>query len=166
MGISIPDRVLADCEGSVSYVAQDEQLLGALCFNDTPRQESAKAITCLRDLGVKQFVMLTGDRNQANSAVVAVEAEIADQVIHGRERRVIDLALHELDARRFAHCEIDSELGEGEGKGLPEVSVRRIPQEPRPRERSRSNNVHLSFLNAASVSKYPSGLPMSWRLPG
>ncbi len=71
MGISIPDRVLADCEGSVSYVAQDEQLLGALCFNDTPRQESAKAITCLRDLGVKQFVMLTGDRNQVAEKICA-----------------------------------------------------------------------------------------------
>jgi len=36
--------------------------MGALCFNDTARPEAAQAIERLRALGIKRFVMLTGDR--------------------------------------------------------------------------------------------------------
>lgn len=63
-GISVPQTFREQCVGSVSYVSRGEQLLGALCFSDTPREEAKQVIEQLRDLGVKQFVMLTGDRSQ------------------------------------------------------------------------------------------------------
>lgn len=50
--------------GSVSYVALNEKLLGCLCFNDTARENAAESIVQLRQLGVEQTVMLTGDREE------------------------------------------------------------------------------------------------------
>ena len=38
--------------GSVSYVASDGRLLGALCFNDTARAEAKEGIERLRELGI------------------------------------------------------------------------------------------------------------------
>lgn len=51
--------------GSVSYVAADGRLLGALCFNDTARAEAKEGIERLRELGIDKSVMLTGDRREA-----------------------------------------------------------------------------------------------------
>ena len=51
--------------GSVSYVAADGRLLGALCFNDTARAEAKDGIESLRELGIDKAVMLTGDRKEA-----------------------------------------------------------------------------------------------------
>ena len=51
--------------GSVSYVASDGRLLGALCFNDTARAEAKEGIERLRELGIDKSVMLTGDRREA-----------------------------------------------------------------------------------------------------
>ena len=51
--------------GSVSYVAADGHLLGALCFNDTARAEAKDGIESLRELGIDKAVMLTGDRKEA-----------------------------------------------------------------------------------------------------
>ena len=50
---------------SVSYVAADGRLLGALCFNDTARAEAKDGIESLRELGIDKAVMLTGDRKEA-----------------------------------------------------------------------------------------------------
>ena len=62
LGIEIPEEVTSGCFGSVSYVSFGDSLMGALCFNDTARPEAAQAIEKLRALGIKRFVMLTGDR--------------------------------------------------------------------------------------------------------
>ena len=51
--------------GSVSYVAADGRLLGALCFNDTTRADAKEGIERLRELGIDKSVMLTGDRREA-----------------------------------------------------------------------------------------------------
>ena len=48
--------------GSVSYVSLDDTLLGLLCFADTERENAAQAINSLRQQGISQTVMLTGDR--------------------------------------------------------------------------------------------------------
>ncbi len=61
-GAVIPEDMCAGEVGSVSYVACDEQLLGALCFGDRVREGAADSIAELRELGVEQTVMLTGDR--------------------------------------------------------------------------------------------------------
>jgi Cd2+/Zn2+-exporting ATPase/Cu+-exporting ATPase len=54
-----------ELSGSVSYVAADGRLLGALCFNDTARAEAKEGIERLRELGIDKSVMLTGDRREA-----------------------------------------------------------------------------------------------------
>ena len=68
-GIDVPADFAADPAGSVSLVALDGQLLGALGFNDTARPEAASSIEMLRALGVEETVMLTGDRERAARAI-------------------------------------------------------------------------------------------------
>ena len=60
--MTIPEDISSRCVGSVSYVSLDGRVLGALCFNDTVRPEATKAVKRLRGLGIRRFVMLTGDR--------------------------------------------------------------------------------------------------------
>lgn len=71
LGIDIPESVSDRCIGSVSYVTKDGRLLGALCFNDTARPEAKDAIGHLRALGIKRFVMLTGDRQEVAERISA-----------------------------------------------------------------------------------------------
>ena len=50
--------------GSVSYVAENNEIIGCMCFNDTIRENAEESIDKLRQLGVQQTVMLTGDREE------------------------------------------------------------------------------------------------------
>lgn len=61
-GCAVPADFPADCVGSVSYLGKDAALLGCLCFDDTPRSNAAQVINQLRGLGIRETVMLTGDR--------------------------------------------------------------------------------------------------------
>lgn len=63
LGVEIAD--LGECTGSVSYVARNGVLLGALCFNDTVREEAKDGISTLKAMGIDRTVMLTGDRREA-----------------------------------------------------------------------------------------------------
>ncbi len=47
---------------SVLLVALEQQLLGAIGLRDVPRAETAAVLNELREAGVRQFAMLTGDR--------------------------------------------------------------------------------------------------------
>lgn len=60
--------------GTLSYVARDGQLLGAIGFTDQPRPEAKGALSALRAAGITS-VMLTGD-NEAAASVVAHETGI------------------------------------------------------------------------------------------
>lgn len=64
LGISIEKSFPENADGSVSYVARGNSLLGCLCFNDTPRENAGESIRQLRQLGVQKTVMLTGDREE------------------------------------------------------------------------------------------------------
>ncbi|MEG2139227.1 MAG: HAD family hydrolase, partial [Bilophila sp.] len=56
-------RTLLDTEaGSVVHVARDAVYLGTIVVSDVIRHESAAAVQALRDQGIRQVVMLTGDR--------------------------------------------------------------------------------------------------------
>lgn len=68
-GIDIPEDFGTDPVGSVSMVSVDNTLLGCLGFNDTVRPEAGQSIKLLRNLGVEQTVMLTGDRERAARAI-------------------------------------------------------------------------------------------------
>lgn len=71
LGIEIPQAIVDQCVGSVSYVSKNGTLLGALCFNDTPRPEASHTVNELRALGINRFVMLTGDRNEVAQRICA-----------------------------------------------------------------------------------------------
>lgn len=61
-GVVIPDAFSENAMGSVSFVAQNDRLLGCLCFNDTVRENAEQIIADLKKIGVRETVMLTGDR--------------------------------------------------------------------------------------------------------
>ena len=62
LGVAIPENFPENATGSVSYLAKDAQLLGCLCFNDIERELAVETISALKELDVRQTVMLTGDR--------------------------------------------------------------------------------------------------------
>ena len=64
--------------GSISYVAVDQTLLGCLCFNDTVREDAARSVEALRELGAERTVILTGDREEP--AKLIAEKVGVDQV--------------------------------------------------------------------------------------
>ena len=72
------ERALKDAErvgGLVSFVAIDGEPAGAIVFTDKLRTGVPTMIQQLRELGVAQTVMLTGD-NRANARTIAMEAGV------------------------------------------------------------------------------------------
>ena len=68
--------IRAENEGrSLIYLAIDDRLAGVICIEDPVRAEAGKVIGQLRELGVEQVVMLTGD-GEAAAAKVAHELGI------------------------------------------------------------------------------------------
>ncbi len=65
LGIVIPESFGEALTGSVSFVARDGVLIGCLGFNDTARTEAAESISSLKEMGIKNTVILTGDREIA-----------------------------------------------------------------------------------------------------
>jgi Cd2+/Zn2+-exporting ATPase len=57
-------ETLVNTNETVLALAADKDLLGALFVSDTVRLESAAVIAKLRQLGIKEMAMLTGDREQ------------------------------------------------------------------------------------------------------
>ncbi|MBY9001590.1 MAG: cation-translocating P-type ATPase [Candidatus Heimdallarchaeota archaeon] len=67
-----------DCEESesiVSYVLTDEKIIAHIHMSDELRPETKTSIDALRDIGVKNIVMLTGD-NEAVASKIAYELGI------------------------------------------------------------------------------------------
>ncbi len=56
--------------GTVIYVAENGKFIGSILINDTIKDESFKAVSDLKDAGVKKTVMLTGD-NEATANDIA-----------------------------------------------------------------------------------------------
>lgn len=54
---------------SVVYLAVDHELVGAICIADPLREEAARVLASLRDLGVERAVMLTGDSDRCAAHV-------------------------------------------------------------------------------------------------
>ena len=71
IGIAIPEGFGEALLGSVSYVSRGGVLVGCLGFNDTTRAEAAQSITTLKDMGIKNTVILTGDREAAARKIAA-----------------------------------------------------------------------------------------------
>ena len=71
VGVAIPADFPGRASGSVSYVARDGELLGAVCLNDTVRENAAACVSELRELGAGRTVILTGDREEPAAAIAA-----------------------------------------------------------------------------------------------
>ena len=87
--VSIPDDFnMEDLKTTVTFVAIDNKLAGIIAFSDEIRAESKPMLTKLRSLGVKNFLMVTGDNKSAATSVaktlnitqVVYEALPADKV--------------------------------------------------------------------------------------
>ena len=61
--------VPAEKPGTVVYVAKSGSYMGCVIISDTIKPEARQAIKSLKQAGVKQTVMLTGDRKKAGEAV-------------------------------------------------------------------------------------------------
>ena len=59
--------------GTMVHVSRDGQYLGHIVLSDSLRHDSRKAVKELRELGIKEIYMLTGDRE-------SIAAEIADEL--------------------------------------------------------------------------------------
>lgn len=68
-GVEIPLDFPEGAKGSISYVSRGKQLLGALSFNDTVRENAAACVAELRTLGAERTVMLTGDREEPANVI-------------------------------------------------------------------------------------------------
>lgn len=57
------NQYLVDAIGSDSavYLAIDNELVGAVCINDPPRDDAKETIAALRKEGIKEIIMITGD---------------------------------------------------------------------------------------------------------
>lgn len=58
-----------DTSGTVVYVARDNEYLGNIIISDVIKQDAKEAISRMRKLGIKEAVMLTGDRAKTAEAV-------------------------------------------------------------------------------------------------
>jgi len=59
----------ADASGTLVYIAYDGQYAGCLVIDDAIKEHAKEAIEAIKEAGIKQVVMLTGDRRAAAAAV-------------------------------------------------------------------------------------------------
>lgn len=68
--IEIPDNInMEKYTGTVVYVAKNEILLGFIVISDVIKEEARHLLKNLSNMGINNFVMLTGDRKNAAEAV-------------------------------------------------------------------------------------------------
>lgn len=67
-GIAAPPDLVGE-NGISVWVASEKAFFGEVIFSDRPRPEIRQAIDQLRSLGVKNVILLTGDRSQIGNAI-------------------------------------------------------------------------------------------------
>lgn len=55
--------------GTIVYISKNQMYLGAIVLEDEIKETSLQSIKCLKDLGIKRTVMLTGDRYEVASDI-------------------------------------------------------------------------------------------------
>lgn len=73
-GVEITDEQQAEIDEksgacSVVYLAQGGKLTGALCISDPPRKEAVEAVRMLKECGIDNVIMLTGDSVKAANII-------------------------------------------------------------------------------------------------
>lgn len=60
-----------DENGTIVHLARDGRYAGWICVADQPRQNAVPAIRALKEMGVNEIIMLTGDRQEAAGPLAA-----------------------------------------------------------------------------------------------
>ena len=80
-GTPIDSDFAKDLKIPSSYVALDGKLCGVLCFNDVVRPMAKRSLEELRQLGIEESVMLTGD---GHTSAQAVCDEVGIDTLHAK----------------------------------------------------------------------------------
>ncbi|HLR94814.1 MAG TPA: HAD-IC family P-type ATPase, partial [Jiangellaceae bacterium] len=93
------ERVALQAGETAVYVSRDDQLAGVIILSDPPRPEAAGTVRALRDLGVDEILMTTGDVQPTAESIAAevgidrVHAESTPQgkvdIVSGMPRRPV-----------------------------------------------------------------------------
>lgn len=67
--IEYSDNDQSDSIGTIVYVSSDNEFLGYIVISDTIKDNAKKTIECLRKIGIKKIVMLTGDKENVGRQV-------------------------------------------------------------------------------------------------
>ena len=100
-------------------VARDEVVLGAIGARDRPRPEAAEVLQELSKLGIREFLLLTGDRGTA-AAPVAAAVGITDVHAELLPQQKCDLIAIARNSRFGLHGET-SDSGEGKTRRIAMV---------------------------------------------
>ena len=94
IGVNCPDAV---AYATVVYVAVETSYAGYVIINDVVKDDSAKAISGLKDIGVKKTVMLTGDSKASGERVGQMLGldEIYTQLLPGDKVDMVEKLLAE-----------------------------------------------------------------------
>lgn len=88
LGIQVP--VLQE-QGSVVYVVKSNQLMGTLVVSDMIKTTSKEAIAKLKEVGIKEVIMLTGDKKTVGEAVgqlVGVDQVYSELLPHEKVEKI------------------------------------------------------------------------------
>lgn len=94
IGVNCPDAV---AYATVVYVAVETSYAGYVIINDVVKDDSAKAISGLKDIGIKKTVMLTGDSKASGERVGQMLGldEIYTQLLPGDKVDMVEKLLAE-----------------------------------------------------------------------
>ena len=91
--------------GTVCYLAVDEKYIGNIIISDVVKPEAKEAIDSLRENGVSNIVMLTGDRKEAGEKVAAelgLDKAYTDLLPGDKVTKVEELLAHEHKNEKLA----------------------------------------------------------------
>ena len=91
--------------GTVCYLAVDEKYIGNIIISDVVKPEAKEAIDSLRENGVSNIVMLTGDRKEAGEKVAAelgLDKAYTDLLPGDKVTKVEELLAHEHNNEKLA----------------------------------------------------------------
>lgn len=75
--VSIPDTALRSISSTATFVAVNNELIGIISFEDKIREDASSVITRLKNIGIRNFALITGD-NETAALKVAKELNITD----------------------------------------------------------------------------------------
>ena len=93
------------CVGTIIHVAVDGRYVGHIVINDCLKEDSAAAVSSLKNLGVQRVVMLTGDRKEVAADVAAklgIDSCYAELLPAGKVEHVEELLTSRLENSALA----------------------------------------------------------------